>query len=63
MQMLSFDLQDFRGIYWNRYKYFETTRYLQNVNLDRPHTRNTLTLREKCPNIEFFLVRIFPYLD
>ena len=22
-----------------------------------------LELREKCPNTEFFLVRIFPYLD
>ena len=22
-----------------------------------------LTLREKCPNTEFFLVRIFPQLD
>ena len=26
-------------------------------------THQTRTLREKCPNTEFFLVRIFPYLS
>ena len=33
----------------------------------KPEQFNTvnlnLALREKCPNMEFFLVRIFPYSD
>ena len=36
-------------------------------NLEEHHDfyvqSNILSLREKCPNTEFFLVRIFPYSD
>ena len=36
---------------------------LDNIVDYRPVVLLTLTLREKCPNTELFLVSIFPYLD
>ena len=38
--------------------YYEVQSFSGKILLSR-----TLTLREKCPNTEFFLVRIFLYLD
>ena len=38
---------------------FEISRF----ELPRVFCFNQVTMRENCPNMDFFLVRIFPYLD
>ena len=39
------------------------TRYYNQYRFDSPQVNRDLSLREKCPNTEFFLDRIFFYSD
>ena len=45
--------------------YCNATAVLQidSVFKQRKHCNHQVSLREKCPNTEYFLVRIFLYLD
>ena len=47
------------GEVWIRYDRTDISAN-RNLSVDNP---SVFSLREKCPNTEFFLVSIFPYLD